>query len=318
MELRRFDDGPRRRETAPLDQLDPVGIYLRELRQVRRLTRKEEAVIVHRYRQGTLAHERMVAGDSDPDLYLIVRQGDVARNVLIESHLPLVLAIAKRVYDWSDGRTSFADLVCAGNEGLVAAVPGFDPSRGNRFSTYALWHIRERIAGALRHERWHIHLSDKAYRSILRLAKSIRMFTAELGRQPNIDELAEFTGWSAGKVQEVAGWSRSDVVTLNAKVGTDHTGDLANFIADESATVGDEPCLVGGPDREMQEVRRLMASALTKQERQILSLRYGLNNAQPLTLMQTGNRAGISRERVRQIEIEAIYKIRRASGVSLS
>jgi RNA polymerase primary sigma factor len=235
------------------------------------------------------------------------RAASDARNDFVKANLRLVVSIARR---FNHGRMALADLIQEGNLGLIKAVERYDYKRGFRFSTYASWWIRHAISRALadkgREVRLPVHMIDAQHR----LTKARRQLTAKLGREPTSEELAQATSMPLDKVEKMRSWLLEQSVSIDKPVGDDEGRVLGEVLED--------------PDRESSsptegmewealttEVRELLGD-LRPIEADILRQRFGLGTEQELTLKEIGDKYNLSRERIRQLQEQALAKMRRA------
>ena len=230
-----------------------------------------------------------------------------ARNDFVKANLRLVVSIARR---FNHGRMALADLIQEGNLGLIKAVERYDYKRGFRFSTYASWWIRHAISRALadkgREVRLPVHMIDAQHR----LTKARRQLTAKLGREPNSAELAEATSMPLDKVEKMRSWLLEQSVSIDKPVGDDEGRVLGEVLEDPDR----DP---SNPTEGMEwealtaEVRELLGD-LRPIEADILRQRFGLGTEQELTLKEIGDKYNLSRERIRQLQEQALAKMRRA------
>jgi RNA polymerase primary sigma factor len=230
-----------------------------------------------------------------------------ARNAFVKANLRLVVSIARR---FNHGRMALADLIQEGNLGLIKAVERYDYRRGFRFSTYASWWIRHAISRALadkgREVRLPVHMIDAHHR----LTKARRQLTGQLGRQPTTDELAAETGMPADKIEKMRSWLLEQSVSIDKPVGDDEGRVLGEVLEDPDREVG-------SPTGDLEwealtaEVRALLGE-LRPIEADILRQRFGLGTEQELTLKEIGEKYNLSRERIRQLQEQALAKLRRA------
>jgi RNA polymerase primary sigma factor len=230
-----------------------------------------------------------------------------ARNDFVKANLRLVVSIARR---FNHGRMALADLIQEGNLGLLKAVERYDYRRGFRFSTYASWWIRHAISRALadkgREIRLPVHMIDAQHR----LAKARRQLTAQLGRQPTSEELAQATDMPIDKIEKMRSWLLEQSVSLDKPVGDDEGRVLGEVLEDPDREDT-------SPTEELEwealttEVRELLRE-LRPIEADILRQRFGLGTEQELTLKEIGDKYSLSRERIRQLQEQALAKMRRA------
>jgi RNA polymerase primary sigma factor len=267
---------------------DPVRLYLRDIAQVPLLKAEEEVELA----------KRVEMGDMD------------ALQRFVRANLRLVVSIAKRYL----GRgLSLLDLVQEGNLGLMRAVEKFDWRRGYRFSTYATWWIRQAITRAISDQGRTIRLPVHVTDSITRYRRSLAQLTQELGRPPLPEELAEVMSVQPEKVEQIIQAAQRTISLDTPLSGEDET-NLGDIIADE---------VTRGPQQQAEEVllQRDVAEVLeclNPRQRLVLQLRFGLGNGSPHTLAEVGDQLNISRERVRQLENEALRKLRRVGAQRLA
>jgi RNA polymerase primary sigma factor len=287
---------------------DTVGLYLKEMAQVPLLTNEEEVDLARRLELGkeavyTLAQSN---GDIPPmereELHLLVEDGQLAREHLIKANTRLVVSIAKKYI----GRgVPFLDLIQEGNLGLMKAVEKFDYRRGYRFSTYATWWIRQTITRAIADQgrtiRVPVHMSDR----IRRLYKAARQLEQTNGRKPTPEEIARVLELEPRKVQWMLKVSWQPL-SLEHPVGEEEDSELGAFIEDDTTPTPTQSV----HDNLLREKVEEMLSTLTPREARILRLRFGLQNGRSYTLEEVGQKFGLTRERIRQIEGKALRRLR--------
>lgn len=287
--MARVDLVPRRRVREDTEQEpdfqavsseDPVHAYLREIGRVPLLSREEEAHLAQRIERG------------DP----------AARRHLIEANLRLVVSIAKK---YAGRGLPFLDLIQEGNRGLIRAVEKFDWRRGLKFSTYATWWIRQAIVRALMDQSRTIRVPVHMREAMYRVTRASRRLLQEFGRDPTPTEIAKELGWSVRRVREILQLIQ-EPVSLDTPVGEGEDNTLREFIPDEDALPPDRAALLKVLKKDVGSV----LCTLTPRERKVLVMRFGLDDGRPRTLEQVGREFGVTRERVRQIEAQALHKLR--------
>jgi RNA polymerase primary sigma factor len=292
---------------------DPVRMYLREIGRVPLLTANEEVELAQRIEDGAGASERLAdldavgaLGDLPADesrmLQRLADDGDEAKSALIQANLRLVVSIAKRYV----GRgMQFLDLIQEGNMGLMRAVEKFDYTKGFKFSTYATWWIRQAITRSIADQARTIRIPVHMVESINRVHRMQRQMVQELEREPTIDELADAVGMTADRVREIQRISL-DLLSLDAPVGEEDDSYLADFIKDDGA---EEP-LDAATRQMLQEAVKEVLDELNEREKEVVVMRFGLDDEQARTLEEVGKQFGVTRERIRQIESKTLAKLR--------
>jgi RNA polymerase primary sigma factor len=285
---------------------DTVGLYLKEMARVPLLTIEEEVRLAKALEAGRGAQEILIDNGSDPTererLELQIEEGRIAREHLIKANTRLVVSIAKRYM----GRgVPFLDLIQEGNLGLMKAVEKFDYSRGYRFSTYATWWIRQTITRAIADQgrtiRVPVHMSDR----IRRLYNTARSLEQEYGRRPTPEEIAHELDIEPRKVQWMLRVSWRPL-SLEQPVGEEEDSELGSFIEDDATPTPTQSAyryLLG------EKIEEMLAT-LSPREARILRLRFGLINGRSYTLEEVGQKFGLTRERIRQIEGKALRRLR--------
>jgi RNA polymerase primary sigma factor len=309
--------GPRMDEEALVlaaDMDDGVGVYFKEVGFIPLLTKEEEVMLAKQIEAGEYAKEKLYASRNG-ELSAAQRrryeqeieEGREAFNHLVTANSRLVISIAKKYV----GRgLTFLDLIQEGNVGLLRAARKFDYKRGHKFSTYATWWIRQAVTRAIadhgRTIRVPVHIGDQLNR-MMRLSREL---TQELNRQPTTDELAKYSGQPVEKIEQMLEYARIPV-SLDKPVGEDGDSQLGDFIEDEDS---ESPT-----DRVSQVLLREQLleaiDALPPREQRILRLRYGFQDGQMYTLAEIGQRLGITRERVRQLEAQALGRLRKPESL---
>jgi RNA polymerase primary sigma factor len=285
---------------------DSVRVYLREIGCVPLLTADQEGQLAQAIERGRQALDRL----SDPDLpregraelRVQAASGEQARARMIESNLRLVVSIAKK---YTGRGMSLLDLIEEGNLGLMRAVEKFDYRRGFKLSTYATWWIRQAITRAIADQSRTIRLPVHIAEKLSRMKAIVPRLEQELGRPPTPAEIGAVMGMPAERISEIQMACRG-IISLETPIGDQEESLLGDFISDTEADEPLEAVLRGSLQADVAG----MLAQLTYRERRILELRYGLGNGEPLTLQEIGVEVGLTRERVRQIEGEALRKLR--------
>jgi len=286
---------------------DTVGLYLKEMARVPLLSNDEEVRLAQQLVKGQEAERLLAQGNHySPEerarLEKLVEEGKAAREHLIKANTRLVVSIAKKYM----GRgVPFLDLIQEGNLGLMKAVEKFDYRRGYRFSTYATWWIRQTITRAIADQgrtiRVPVHMSDR----IRRLYKTARRLEQEHGRKPTPEEIAEEMDLEPRKVQWMLKVSWRPL-SLERPVGEEEDSELGSFIEDDSTPTPTQSAYQHLLAEKLEEV----LNTLTPREARILRLRFGLQNGRSYTLEEVGQKFGLTRERIRQIEGKALRRLR--------
>lgn len=289
---------------------DSVQLYLREIGQVSLLNAEEERNLAIQITAGKEARRRLEDEDYDGGrermmLEIEIARGQEARRKLIQANLRLVVSVAKK---YIGSPMAFMDLVQEGNIGLMRAVEKFDYTKGNRFSTYATWWIRQAVTRSIAEQsrliRLPVHLSE----SIVHLRRAIYKLEQEFEREPTAEELAHTLGMSLRKVKRLIQAS-TQPVSLEQPLSNDSEGRVSELLADESL---ETPMEIAAQNMLQHEITAVL-NDLPERERKILQLRYGLLDGQRRTLEEVGVAFGITRERTRQIEAEALRRLRHPS-----
>jgi RNA polymerase primary sigma factor len=285
---------------------DMIGLYIKEASRVPLLTHLEEIELSQRIERGRLAREELARGNTSQlrskEMHRLIEDGWAARQHLITANSRLVISIAKKYM----GRgVPFLDLIQEGNIGLMRAAKKFEYKRGFKFSTYATWWIRQAITRAVADQartiRVPVHMGDQISR-MLRMQHQLKQ---KLSRDPSVEELAEALEVLPEKVEHMMQVSRHPL-SLQMPIGEEEDEMLGDFIEDEEALSPDETAMNNILREHLEEV----LGRLPPREVRILQLRYGLLDGQVLTLNEVGRRMGVTRERVRQIEAQALRRLR--------
>lgn len=288
---------------------DSISLYLKEIGRVPLLTAEEEVSLAKRMEAGRDSRQTLSEGMDDWEerekLLWLVRDGQSATEHLIKANSRLVVSVAKKYV----GRgVPFLDLIQEGNIGLIRAVKKFDYRRGYKFSTYATWWIRQAVTRAIADQGRTIRVPVHMYEQINRLTRTSRQLVQELGRDPTTEEIAEELGVTPRKVEHIMRVSQRPL-SLEMPVGEEEDSYLGDFIEDEDA---DSPQEAAGQQL-LREVIDEIFSSLTPREVRILQLRFGLVDGYCYTLEEVGKKFGVTRERIRQIEAQALSRLRHPS-----
>jgi RNA polymerase primary sigma factor len=292
-----------------IDTTDSIGLYLKEVSQVPLLTASEEVELAQRNEHGRMAREELARGKVVPhrriELRKSIEDGWSAREHLILANSRLVISVAKKYM----GRgVPFLDLIQEGNIGLMRATKKFDYRRGHKFSTYATWWIRQAVTRAIADQgrtiRVPVHMGDQ----INKLLRVQYQLTQRLGREPTVEEMAEALELPPQKVENIIKIARRPL-SLEIPTGDDEDSVLGDFIEDDEITPPDEAATYNLLRENLSEV----LNGLPLREKRILQLRYGLFDGQAYTLQEVGRKMGVTRERVRQIESQALNRLRHPS-----
>jgi RNA polymerase primary sigma factor len=287
--------------------LDSIQNYLQEIGRVSLLSAAEEVELAERMERAGAAIERVNSGEAinaeqRAELMGDITSGQEARRHLIQANLRLVVSIAKKYI----GRgLSLLDLIQEGNIGLMRAVEKFDYHKGNRFSTYATWWIRQAVTRATAEQGRTIRLPVHMSESVGQVKRTAERLAQALERQPTPEEIATALGQPIEKIERILEAARRPV-SLETPVGEDGEHTLGDFLPDDELPT---PADVAS----QQLLRRDLAMALghlNDRERRIIDLRYGLADGQRRTLEEVGRVLGMTRERARQIEAEALRRLR--------
>ncbi len=262
---------------------DPVRMYLKEIGQVKLLSAEEEVELA----------KLIAEGDQD------------AKNKLTEANLRLVVSIAKK---YSGRGLHILDLIQEGNTGLIRAVDKFDWTKGNKFSTYATWWIRQAITRAIADQARTIRVPVHMVEVINKATRCNRKLVQELGREPTVEEIAAELGLPVEKIIE-ANRTAADTLSLDTPVGDEEDTSIGSFVEDER-TLGPADATSNAL---LAEALKEILDTLTEREADVLRMRFGMYDGRTHTLEEVGQIFGVTRERIRQIENKAIRKLRHPS-----
>ncbi|MGD2145761.1 MAG: sigma-70 family RNA polymerase sigma factor [Anaerolineae bacterium] len=303
------EDGRDSDDGAPLDAIrvdDSIGLYLKEIGQVPLLTRDEEIALAKRMEAGKRAWPRLERDGLDPPersrLQAIVQDGLEAREHLVRANSRLVVSVAKKYM----GRgVPFVDLIQEGNIGLIRAARKFDHTLGNKFSTYATWWIRQAVTRAIADQsrtiRIPVHMGDQ----INKLLRTTHRLTQELGREPSPDEMADALDLATDKVENMLQVARRPL-SLELPIDDEGESELGDFIENDEAVAPAEVV----SSAILRDLLRDVLEDLPPREVRILQMRYGLIDGKTYTLEEVGQKLGVTRERIRQIEVQALGRLR--------
>jgi RNA polymerase primary sigma factor len=306
--------GNRARGDADRGPGTTLGPYFARLGDVDLLSAEREVDLAKRVQAGLAVRALLAAEDAAVPVpgspaALVFAEAKRAADLLIRGNLRLVIAMAGRFR----GRgLDLPDLIQEGNLGLLKAVERFEPSRGFRFSTYAAWWIRQAITRGLAERGRPVRLPVNAHETLARLRWVELELWQEFGRDPTEDELAERLGVRLERLREIR-HAADDVASLDAPVGADGGATLGALVPDLAAL---DPATVAADDDTRRAVQAALAQ-LDERERHVLELRFGLRGDEPCTLEEIGLRYGVTRERIRQIELRGLRKLahRRLDGL---
>lgn len=300
---------------AALDTDDVVGLYLKEAGRVPLLTADEEVALAKRMEAAVWAREKFQAAkqrgvellwSEEQTLREVVMDGDRAQEHLIRANARLVISVAKKYI----GRgVPFLDLIQEGNIGLIRATNKFEYQRGHKFSTYATWWIRQAVSRAVADQgrtiRVPVHMGDQ----LNRMRRVQLKLLQELGRDPKIEELAEGMETTPEKVENLLEISRRPV-SLETPIDDEGDSTFGDFVEDTNSPAPAEEVTT----HLLQEQLQQALDKLPPREAQILRLRYGLADGRVYTLEEVGQTIGVTRERVRQLEAQALNRLRQSSA----
>jgi len=299
---------------AALDTDDVVGLYLKEAGRVPLLTAEEEVILAKRMEAAEFARLRLEDADGIVDLSwsqeqglrVTMMDGEKAQEHLIRANARLVISVAKKYI----GRgVPFLDLIQEGNIGLIRATNKFEYQRGHKFSTYATWWIRQAVSRAVADQgrtiRVPVHMGDQ----LNRMRRVQLQLLQELGREPKIDELALGMDTTPDKVENLLEISRRPV-SLETPIDDEGDSTFGDFVEDSNSPAPSEEVATHLLHVQLQQA----LDKLPAREAQILRLRYGLADGRVYTLEEVGHTIGVTRERVRQLEAQALNRLRQSSA----
>lgn len=286
---------------------DPVKDYLRLIGRVPLLNAEGEVELAKRIEAGLFAEHRLqedgaIAPAHRRELQWVVRDGERAKERMINANLRLVVSLAKR---YTGRGMQFLDLIQEGNTGLIRAVEKFDYARGWKFSTYATWWVRQAITRAMADQSRTIRIPVRMTEVINKVACIKRDLNQQLGHDPSPEQIAHEAAITVERVLELERYGR-EPVSLHAPVGDDDTSKFGDLIEESEVVQPVGAASEGFFHRQLGAI----LNSLARREAEIIRLRYGLTGTSPLTLDQIGARLGVTRERIRQIERKTMAKLR--------
>jgi RNA polymerase primary sigma factor len=299
-------DKPRMSLAEYFDPNDPVSLYFREINKVPLLTHDEEISLAKRIEAGRDARENLASGSVSPkrsmELRRLIEDGWAAREHLVTANFRLVISVAKK---YVNRGVPFLDLIQDGNVGLIRATKKFDFRRGFRFSTYATWWIRQAVSRGVadhgRTIRLPVHLGDQ----INRLWRKSQQLTQDLGREATTEELSKVLELTPKKIEELMRVSQRP---LSLELPSDDDdNELSDYTPDEIIPAPIEAVT----ENIMQEHVHEILETLPAREARVLQLRFGIMDGKSRTLGEVGKKLGVTRERVRQIEAQALRRLRK-------
>ncbi|GAA1372753.1 sigma-70 family RNA polymerase sigma factor [Catellatospora chokoriensis] len=297
------------------EERDLVGVYLHEISRTPLLDAAQEvdlskAIEAGLYAEHLLEADKLKRGLKRDELEKLVAEGNHAKDLFIRANLRLVVSIARR---YVRSGMPMLDLIQEGNTGLVRAVEKFDYVKGYKFSTYATWWIRQAISRAIAQQERTVRLPVHLVEDVNRMRNVTRQLTRELGSDPEPDQIAAALGVTVERVTELIRWSQ-DTVSLDTPVGDDGDTNLGDLVADRDTPSPEEIVLSA---LERQRIEGLL-NHLDDRSAGIMRARYGLEDGREHSLTEVASRFSLSRERIRQLEIQALGRLRelaRAEGL---
>ena len=299
--------------TRSLSEADDVRLYLEAAAREPLLTKEEEVELAMAIEHGEESEEKLRAGRLKSETSIrkakeLVRKGHAARQRFIRANLRLVVSIARK---YQGQGLPFLDLIQEGNIGLMRAVELFDWRRGFKFSTYATWWIRQAITRAIADRGRQIRLPVHVHDQIRKMRRTMVQFSQRMGRDPTAEEMAKALELPLEEIERLMEAERREPVSLQAPVGEDtELGDLLEQADAQSPLDAVEDAML------RDEIGQAVMNVLDSRERRVIALRYGLGNGHAMSLRDVGKQMGLSGERVRLIEREALRKLRNSEIIN--
>ena len=299
--------------TRSLSEADDVRLYLEAAAREPLLTKEEEVELAMAIEHGEESEEKLQAGRLKSETSIrkakeLVRKGHAARQRFIRANLRLVVSIARK---YQGQGLPFLDLIQEGNIGLMRAVELFDWRRGFKFSTYATWWIRQAITRAIADRGRQIRLPVHVHDQIRKMRRTMVQFSQRMGRDPTAEEMAKALELPLEEIERLMEAERREPVSLQAPVGEDtELGDLLEQADAQSPLDAVEDAML------RDEIGQAVMNVLDSRERRVIALRYGLGNGHAMSLRDVGKQMGLSGERVRLIEREALRKLRNSEIIN--
>nr|WP_322633028.1 sigma-70 family RNA polymerase sigma factor [Glycomyces albidus] len=289
------------------EERDLVGVYLHEISKTPLLDAAAEVDLAKAVEAGLFAKHLLGEGETfgdatEKELKRLIEDGARAKEQFIKANLRLVVSIARR---YVRSGMPMLDLIQEGNTGLVRAVEKFDYARGFKFSTYATWWIRQAISRAIAQQERTVRLPVHLVEDVNRMRNVTRQLTRELGGDPEPDQVAAALGVTVERVNELIRWSQ-DTVSLDTPIGDDGDTNLGDLVAD-SDEPSPEDVVLAGMERQRIE---MMLNHLDERSAGIVKARYGLEDGREHSLTEVAHRFHLSRERIRQLEIQALARLK--------